>query len=578
MAAAQLPPASCEPPCLDVVPVQDEGRIAAKCKREGIVENLLLYGPPEVATGVAIFGLGIAALPLLERFHQDPNSFIGGESAKADQAFSYAPYASNGADCTDKLFQLEELCARLGPLDPTSVAAELQLDVDGVVGRSSSDNLKTEVEELQGWSDKTEAVLALLERRSAFAFLGLGMDANPHDVHRSYKRKALDAHPDKGGSEEDFLNLQSMVVRLHDDDVWDDSDKKGSNLFANLKELMKQAKEKKAEEPFQEISVEMKLKQKRMALHDAVTKAWARAQVAQQQLFQTSSSSVSKPTTEPFLAQLRKLVQDFSTDIESLSRGAGGVLAAERILCKLVRRGMDVLSAAALVNATETVAHIALNFTAPLLKAAQAFGPCLRLEQRCKLLLSALGDVSTKFKHFVDGVKEGLDNKSASEWRGCNESISPAVVIARKTAQPEDAVDSRSEAPSKDTGVQETDMQGPAAFQPAGPAIVKPVESAPFEQCTELDLPPEQSLKVQINYTDTKEWRHIRGLCVRGRICVDFNRDNSDERCVDPDCRFRHKCALCGAMLQGSKRFQHKYHGAWNCPLLLGFVAELQSK
>jgi len=272
------------------------------------------------------------------------------------------------------------------------------------------------------------------------------------------------------------------------------------------------------------------------------------------------------------LAQLRKLVQDFSTDIESLSMGASGVLAAERILCKLVRRGMDVLSAAALVDATETVAHVALNFTAPLLKAARASGPCLRLEQRCKLLLSALGNVPTIFGRFVARVKEGLDNKSASEWRGCNENVSPAVVNAQKSVQPEDATDSR-EAP-----FEEADAQGPAEWQPAEPATFKLAEPAAFEECTDLDLPPERSLQVQICYTDTKEWSRIRGLCVKSGICVDFNRDNSDERCSDPDCRFRHKCALCGAMLQGSKRFQHKYHGAWNCPLLLGFVAELQSK
>merc|ERR1719215_879252 len=104
---------------------------------------------------------------------------------------------------------------------------------------------------------------------------------------------------------------------------------------------------------------------------------------------------------------------------------------------------MDVLSAAALVDATETVAHVALNFTAPLLKAAKASGPCLRLEQRCKLLLNALGNVATIFGSFVDRVKEKLDNKSASEWRGCDENISPAVVVAQKTAHPEDATDSR---------------------------------------------------------------------------------------------------------------------------------------
>ena len=40
-------------------------------------------------------------------------------------------------------------------------------------------------------------------------------------MQRSYKQKALTAHPDKGGTEEDFQQLQTMLERIHvptDDD------------------------------------------------------------------------------------------------------------------------------------------------------------------------------------------------------------------------------------------------------------------------------------------------------------------------------------------------------------------------
>merc|ERR1711871_288339 len=200
-------------------------------------------------------------------------------------------------------------------------------------------------------------------------------------------------------------------------------------------------------------------------------------------------------------------------------------------------------------------------------KKASACGPCSRLEQRCQSLLKA------------------LENKSASEWRGCNERTSPAVQAAKAQA-------AKSQQPCKGTDANTSDsasgQEAPApngenateaADTPNSESNAEASTSGLMEETTELDITSgNQELQTQTCYTSTLEWRRVRALCVRSRICVDFNRDASDDRCSDANCCFKHKCALCGAMQQGSRRFQHKYHGAWNCHLLLGWLAEQQDK
>merc|ERR1719253_122184 len=233
--------------------------------------------------------------------------------------FSYAAY-ENGHSSGSSIFALEDLCARFGPLAPTGIAKELFVDALAVTQHSSElsqDALQAEVQSLQAWKDSANSALVALERRSALSFLGLGMDADSDAVHRDYRQKALVAHPDKGGSEEDFLNLQVMVSRLQDEDVKMDEDTVGprcSNLFQNLKEMMRQAKEReeRAKNEEKEMSDGMKLTQKRAALHDQTLKYWERAQDARHQL-ELKPDSI--PRSESLLAPLHRLVASLSEDI-----------------------------------------------------------------------------------------------------------------------------------------------------------------------------------------------------------------------------------------------------------------------
>lgn len=506
-----------------------------------VIENLMRYASPSVATGVAIFGIGVAALPLISGCSLGRNENINEAS---------------------ELFTAEELRARLGPLDPARVSSEMQLDVLDVVQRASEasqEELKAEVEALQAWSDVTLPALNSLERRSALAYLGLGMDAEPEAVHRSYKQKALAVHPDKGGTEEDFLNLQEMVGRLQDGDAKSEDQGRTGNLYENLKEMMKRAKEaqdKRETRQEQNVPEEIRLQHRRSALHEQTLSFWERAKMAGLQL---SEGYTSKTQSAAILAQLRRLVDDLATDIKSLPQGIAAATAGERLLCRLLRRGIDILAAASLVDATATVAHMALSFNGPLLDTVRESGPCPTLERRCQLLLSALANVPVAFESFMKSVEENLENKAAAEWKGCS------------YGNPMRRMDVKQDRPQESHPVVDADK----AASETGELRPGCTDGDVIQDSLETYISPEsQALMSQVCYTDTAEWRSIRALCVRSRFCVDFNRDGNDERCSDSKCGFKHGCVLCGEMQKGTRRQQHKYHGAWNCHLLPGWLAK----
>jgi len=504
-----------------------------------VVENLMRYASPSVATGVAVFGLGVAALPLIS---------------------GCRPERDDSVDEAAELFTAEELRVRIGPLAPARLSAEMQLEVLDVVQHASvasQDDLKAEVEALQAWSDVTAPALSSLERRSALAYLGLGLDAEPEAVHRSYKQKALAVHPDKGGSVEDFLNLQEMVGRLQEADVKIEEKGKTGNLYETMREMMKRAKEAREQKDTcqeQHVPEEIRLQHRRTALHEQTIRFWERAKTAELQL---NEGYGTKSQNASILAQLHHLVDDLATGIKSLPQGIAAATAGERLLCRLLRRGVDILAASSLVDATATVAHVSLSFVGPLLETVRDCGPCPRLELRCRLLLRALAEVPAAFENFMKTVGEGLENKAAAEWKGCHDAVSRPKTTQDRPQESHPVVDE--DMPDSDIGQRRSGCSGADVAQ----------------DWIETYIPPEsQALQLQTCYTDTAEWRSIRALCVRTRFCVDFNRDGNDERCTDSKCGFKHGCAICGEMQKGSRRLVHKYHGAWNCPLLPGWLAE----
>merc|ERR1712217_1003365 len=79
----------------------------------------------------------------------------------------------------------------------------------------SNAQLQEEVLALQDWRTKANGRLKTLEKRAAWAFLGIPAGSvNPSNLKKAFKKKALELHPDKGGDAERFQLLQEMKELL----------------------------------------------------------------------------------------------------------------------------------------------------------------------------------------------------------------------------------------------------------------------------------------------------------------------------------------------------------------------------
>merc|ERR1712217_756012 len=84
------------------------------------------------------------------------------------------------------------------------------------MGRSISDSeLRDEVAALQDWREEAYGRLKTLEKRAAWAFLGIAPGSSSQStIKKAFKRKALELHPDKGGDAQRFQLLQEMKELL----------------------------------------------------------------------------------------------------------------------------------------------------------------------------------------------------------------------------------------------------------------------------------------------------------------------------------------------------------------------------
>merc|ERR1712039_1092427 len=75
----------------------------------------------------------------------------------------------------------------------------------------SNEELRDEVAALQDWREKATGRFKTLEKRAAWAFLGIAPgSSSQEEVKKAFKRKALELHPDKGGDAQRFQLLQEM--------------------------------------------------------------------------------------------------------------------------------------------------------------------------------------------------------------------------------------------------------------------------------------------------------------------------------------------------------------------------------
>lgn len=245
----------------------------------------------------------------------------------------------------------------------------------------------------------------------------------------------------------------------------------------------------------------------------------------------------------------------FSYEIRCLPRGPAAGQAAERFLCKFIRQGIEVLIVAAIMDATATVAHVAMHFNGALLRAARLSGPCPGLQRRCAGLLAALAEVPRVFTAFLAAAQVQLENKDASEWLGCKEEDDQdkpdgAENERSPEAKPEAKPETKPQAKAPPSPGQSTELsrRSDPSSGDSGTVAARP------------QRPQDDS------YQNTDEWRKVRAYCIRHKFCVDFNREQAGVRCTERfgECRFKHACAVCGAE-EREPHSQFRCHGAWNC-------------
>merc|ERR1712039_300990 len=140
--------------------------------------------------------------------------------------------------------------SKFGQLDPARLVEELAGGKAGLEKRLKSlgnEDLQDEVIALQDWRTKANGRLKTLEKRAAWAFLGIAAgSASQSNLKKAFKKKALELHPDKGGDAERFQLLQEMkeLLIMPSGKELEEMDKEAKDREREVQEAMKKEKEK----------------------------------------------------------------------------------------------------------------------------------------------------------------------------------------------------------------------------------------------------------------------------------------------------------------------------------------------
>lgn len=344
------------------------------------LDLLLSYAEPRIAAGAAIFGLGLAALPLVAASHGvDDGLEVEKVGVKDAPGFMYASCKRTREDEDwDKPLTQDELEDRLGPLDPASLATEI-LRTEGEANKKErcSDD---EIGRVQKCIVNARTAVRRLRRRSALAFMGLKPGATGDDVHSRYKRLALEMHPDKGGDAERFQQLQEMKERLTKS-IQEEEDE----------ELKRQAEK---EEEDKKLPESVKSKQLRKEAHAEAVKLWDLAREAEAEMF--TDKGMLKGDPAPVLQRLRTFVEGFSNSkIRMLPHGDRD--SAKDCLWQFKAAGLELIAVCALLDPAATASLLQSHVNYKLV----ARSGSKEVAKEAQMMLHAVAEVQRRAEAFL---------------------------------------------------------------------------------------------------------------------------------------------------------------------------------
>lgn len=388
----------------------DDGSMSSDKAQSSAMSLVINFADPFYAAGAAVFGLGLLVLPFLTRLNQITEG-TGFDDPKG--AFAYDSHGETNTKQPMRLFTEAELRQRLGLLDAAFLAKEIAMSTDCLddhMNEVGVDVVDDEVNRIQKWRDKANTTMKSFQKRSALAFLGLPPEASEGDINKMYKKLAFELHPDRGGDEEKFKELQEMKERLTE---LENEDKKECDQDdEEAKKAKEEEEEKRKEEEEEEkrnLPPDERIKKLRMDVHDNTVRLWTRAKKARDEI---SGDKSMKGNAQPALNILRQFVDRFvNTEVKTLR--ADDVKGAEAKFRKFVKQGAEIIAVAAMQDVQSTLSTLAMNFNYRIV-ARSGSG---EMKKRCSDLLEAVAEVPSKADAFIKYVEDSLADQKERDRR-----------------------------------------------------------------------------------------------------------------------------------------------------------------
>eukprot|EP00928_Gymnodinium_smaydae_P078780 TRINITY_DN62857_c0_g1_i1.p1 TRINITY_DN62857_c0_g1~~TRINITY_DN62857_c0_g1_i1.p1 ORF type:complete len:794 (+),score=191.48 TRINITY_DN62857_c0_g1_i1:58-2439(+) len=389
----------------------DDGSLSASKGQSSAMNLVINFTEPVFAAGAAVFGLGLLVLPLLARLGLQKPS----EDEDVSASFSYDSIANVPSQKTLQVFSEADLRKRFGVLDVSKVFAEIAMNTDELddhVNECGGTVAEEETSRIQKWRDRVNANLRSLQKRSALAFLGLPPEASEAEVNKTYKKMALELHPDKGGDPEKFQELQEMKERLND--VSDEGKQNDDeNTFDEEEAKAKREAEEKEKKEEQKVPADERMKKQRIDAHDNAVRLWERARKARDTIV---GDKAIKSNPQPALNLLRSFVDRFvKSEINNLRHGPSK--DAEMKLRKFVQQGAEIIAVAAIADVQTTLQTIAMSFNYRIVARTGS----AEIKRLCTLLLEAISDVPVQAEALLRRADDALADAKERERRSKEE-------------------------------------------------------------------------------------------------------------------------------------------------------------